>query len=439
MKIQIPAIALLTVVLSASAVHAEEEGFTPLFNEKDLSGWVPVNVAPNTFTAKDGLIVSTGKPTGILRSAKQYENFILELEWRHMQPKGNAGVFVWSHPLTAQGTPFAKSIEVQVLDGHETANYTSHGDIFSIHGARMKPDRPHPAGAERCLPSEKRCKPSPEWNHYRVECRDGIIKLAVNGKVVSGGSQCSPRKGYICLESEGSECHFRHLRIKELPSSNPPADEVQPVTDGFRSLYTGLDLTNWVSDPGHVGHWKPQDWVLDYDGKSEAKGTSPADQGHLWTDKEFGDFELICDWRWTGKPKQTKRPVIHPNGDEGPEEEEFADAGDSGIYLRGSDKSQINMWCRPIGSGEIRGYRLDKSMPAEIRTGCIPRKRADKPIGQWNRFHITMRGDRATVVLNGETVIDNVQLRGIPARGRIALQHHGDPIQFASILIRELK
>ncbi len=424
---------------SMTVLAADDEGFVPLFNGKDLSGWVPVNVAPNTFTAKDDMIVSTGVPTGVMRTARQYENFILEFEWRHMKPKGNAGVFVWSHPLTAQGTPFAKSIEVQVLDGHETVNYTSHGDVFSIHGARMKPDRPHPNGSERCLPSEKRAKPSPEWNHYRVECKDGVLKLAVNGKVVSGGSACNPRKGYICLESEGSECHFRNLRIKELPTSNPPANEVAPVIEGFRSLYTGLDLANWKNDPGHKGHWQPRDWVLDYDGKSEAKGDSAADAGHLWTEQEFGDFELICDWRLTAKTKKSKRPLIHPNGDEGPEEEEFDDAGDSGIYLRGNDKSQINIWNRAIGSGEIRGYRVDKSMPAEVRKGCTPPKKADKPIGQWNRFHITMIGDRATVVLNGETVIDNVQLPGVPSRGRIALQHHGDPIQFASILIRERK
>ena len=200
MKTLVRLFAVIVALFATAQLRANEEGFTPLFNGKDLSGWVPVNVAPNTFTAKDGMIVSTGVPTGVMRTAKQYENFVLELEWRHLQPKGNAGVFVWSHPLTAQGTPFAKSIEVQVLDGHETANYTSHGDVFSIHGARMKPDRPHPAGAERCLPSEKRSKPSPEWNHYRVECRDGTLKLAVNGKVVS-----SDRKPSItgCTSSSG--------------------------------------------------------------------------------------------------------------------------------------------------------------------------------------------------------------------------------------------
>ena len=87
----------------------------------------------------------------------------------------------------------------------------------------------------------------------------------------------------------------------------------------------------------------------------------------------------------------------------------------------------------------MRGYRIDKSLSAEVREAVTPKKRADKPIGQWNRFVITMKGDRLTVVLNGETVVHNAQLPGVPARGRIALQHHGDPIQFASLFIRELK
>ena len=121
----------------------------------------------------------------------------------------------------------------------------------------------------RCLPSEWRAKPSPEWNHYRIICTNGVIQLAVNGKIVSGGSECKPRKGYICLESEGSEAHFRNIRIQELPSLNPPASEVAPLDQGFLSLYTGVDLSRWKQEPGHQGHWQPKDWILDYDGKSE--------------------------------------------------------------------------------------------------------------------------------------------------------------------------
>ncbi len=114
----------------------EDEGFRPLFNGRDLAGWAPVNVAPETFTARDGMIVSTGKPTGVLRTDRSYENFVLELEWRHMQPGGNAGLFVWSDGLPAVGVPFTRSFEVQILDGQNTDDYTSHGDVFGIWAQR---------------------------------------------------------------------------------------------------------------------------------------------------------------------------------------------------------------------------------------------------------------------------------------------------------------
>ncbi|MGI8604726.1 MAG: 3-keto-disaccharide hydrolase [Verrucomicrobiales bacterium] len=421
----------------ASAVLAEDS-FVPLFNSKDLSGWVNVNCAPNTFSVREGMIVSTGIPTGIMHSEKQYENFELELEWRHMKAGGNAGLFVWSDPITSPGVPFARSIEVQIIDGRSGQNATSHGDVFAIHGASFKPDRPHPGGWMRCLPSEHRAKPAGEWNHYRVVCRDGDIKLAVNGKVVSGGSESKPRKGYLCLESEGSECHFRNIRIKELPSTNPLPDEIARPDEGFKSLYTGIDLSGWKNEPGHQGHWQPEDWILEYDGKSEAQDKN------LWSEKEYGDFVLICDWRWTAKGARQMRPVILPTGEYATDEDgnqkevEVLDAGDSGIYLRGSSKSQINIWCWPAGSGEVYGYRLDKSVPPEVRAGVTPKVKADKPIGQWNRFEITMKGDRLTVHLNGQKVIENARLPDVPKRGPIALQHHGDPIQFANIFVKEL-
>ena len=260
----------------------------------------------------------------------------------------------------------------------------------------------------------------------------------MNGKVVSGGSESKPRKGYICLESEGSECHFRNLRIKELPSTNPTVDEIAPLAESFKSLYTGVDLSGWRAEPGHQGHWRPRDWILEYDGKSEAQDK------HLWSEKEYGDFVLICDWRWTEKGTNRLRPVILQTGEyaldaDGKQQEvEVSDAGDSGIYLRGSGKSQVNIWCWPIGSGEVWGYRLDKNLPVEVRAAVTPRMKADNPIGKWNRFIITMKGDRLTVNLNGQTVIENAQLPGVPKRGPIALQHHGDPIQFANIFIKEL-
>src|SRR5438309_763057 len=104
-------ITALFLALSAAAcvpAMAADENFKPLFNGKDLSGWVIVNVAPTTFSARDEMIVSTGKPTGTMRTERMYENFIMEVEWRHMQPGGNAGVFIWGDPLTYVGQPFSR-------------------------------------------------------------------------------------------------------------------------------------------------------------------------------------------------------------------------------------------------------------------------------------------------------------------------------------------
>jgi len=419
-------------------LDGDDEEFVSLFNGRNLDGWANVNCAPETWTVRDGIIVCGGIPTGVLRSDKQYENYILELEWRHMKEGGNAGLFIHSDALTAPGQPFTRAIEVQILDGRNSENYTSHGDVFAIHGATMKPDKPHPGGWMRALPSEHRCKPAGQWNHYRVESRDGDITLAVNGKVVTRGSEANPRKGYICLESEGSEVHFRNIRIRELPGSNPPARMVAKKDEGFRSLYNGLDLRGFKRVPGHENHWQAKDWILDYDGKSEAKDKN------LWTEREFGNFALIADWRLPAEPKTQQAPVLLPDGgqaadaDGKPRTVAVKDAGDSGIYLRGSSKSQINIWSWPVGSGEIWGYRTDKKMPPEVRRAATSLLNADHPPGQWNRFEITAIGETVTVVLNGNTVIKEAKLPGMPERGPIALQHHGDPVQFDNIYIKEL-
>jgi hypothetical protein len=384
------------------------------------------------------MIICTGIPTGVLRTTKQYENYIIELEWRHMKKGGNAGLFVHSDALTAPGQPFTRSIEVQILDGRNTPNYTSHGDVFAIHGATMKPDKPHPAGWMRSLPGEKRCKPAGQWNHYRLESLDGNITLAVNGKAVTRASDAKPRKGYICLESEGSEAHFRNIRIHELPGSNPKPDEIAQKDEGFRSLYNGLDLRGWKPEPGHEGHWQAKNWILDYDGKSEA-----ADK-NLWTQEEFENFALIVDWKLPAQDGTEQVPMILPDGSQATDSDgkgltaSVPAAGDSGIYLRGGSKSQVNIWNWPTGSGEIWGYRTDENMPPEVRKAATPTIKADNPIGQWNRFEITVINDTVDVVLNGKTVIQQARLPGMPKRGPIALQHHGDPIQFANIYIKEL-
>ncbi len=415
--------------------RTDEPGFVPLSNGRNLEGWVNVNGAPSTWRVNGEVIECSGIPTGVLRTERRYENFILELEWRHRQPLGNAGVFVWSDPLPARGQPYTRGIEVQVLDGQEGDWYTSDGDIFPIHGATMSPENGR--SGSRAFPTEARSNPAPLWNHYRIVAVDGTISLAVNGKVVTRGRECRPRKGYICLESEGSPVDFRNIVLKELPPSEAPLPPVETAeaAQPFELLYNGVDFSGWKYGADHEGHWRANDWRLEFDGQGP----------DLWTERSYRNFVLMADWRWTGPPQEIERPLVLPNGDpvtdaDGePITRVVADAGDSGIYLRGSRKSQVNIWCWPVGSGEVYGYRTDPKMPESVRTGCTPRTAADAPIGQWNRFIITMVGDRLTVELNGQTVIERAQVPGVPESGPIGLQQHGSPIEFANLFIRELE
>ncbi len=304
--LSVAAIALCVSLVPADEklrVDAKADDFKPLFNGKNLDGWVNVNCHPDTFFVKGDEIITTGKPTGFLRTDKQYENFVLEMDWMHVNKAevGNSGLFVWGDPLPGLGTPYTRGIEVQVLvnleykDKQGRVTATSHGDLFSIHGAKCVPDRPHPSGWERCLPSENRAKGGGEWNHYKVTANDGVIKLEVNGKEVSGVSKCTPRKGYLALESEGAECHFKNIKIKELPSTKPKPEETAKVAEGHTSLFNGLDLKGWKTDKDA---WKASGGKLVCAGK-----------GDLATEMKYGGVEFIFDWRVPAKAEKAECAV----------------------------------------------------------------------------------------------------------------------------------
>ncbi len=199
--------------------------FRDLFNGRDLSGWVDVNTSPDTWSVRDGLLVCKGRPIGVMRSDQQYENFLLHVEWRHMEAGGNSGVFVWSEGRVPEGKRLPKGMEVQMLEldwvnQHRRRNGKPapiayvHGEVFGAGGLEAIPDNPR---GKRSKSIENRCKGKGEWNTYDVVCVDGVVKLSVNGKFVNGVRGSSVKKGYLCLESEGAEIHFRKIQIMELP------------------------------------------------------------------------------------------------------------------------------------------------------------------------------------------------------------------------------
>jgi hypothetical protein len=218
------------------------------------------------------------------------------------------------------------------------------------------------------------------------------------------------------------------------------------------ALFNGKDLSGWKIPAGDNGHWKVVNGVIDYDAESE----STAADKSLWSERTYGDFVLHVDWRIKATPYVNPNvPIIrfdgsHKKDAEGKEIRISVPDSDSGILLRGTSKAQVNIWCWPIGSGEVYGYRMDEKMPPAVRAGVTPSKNADHNVGEWNTYDITVRGNRLTVVLNGQTVIHAAELPDLPANGPVGLQHHGGKkggvwtsppalVQFRNISIEELK
>lgn len=200
---------------------------------RELTGldFTNVNCAATTWTWNGGEVHCTGQPVGVTKSIKQYRNFELVAQWRHLRSGGNSGIFVWAiedslNSLKPGQLP--QGIEVQVLDHGYTEQYerssgkkadwfTTNGDVFPVGKAKMTPFPPTAPNKERSFPRKNLSRGINEWNHYYVRAINGEVRLWVNGEEVSGGTAIEPASGFLCLESEGSPVEFKNLRIRELP------------------------------------------------------------------------------------------------------------------------------------------------------------------------------------------------------------------------------
>lgn len=229
--------ALALLLLTAAVSPAQETAATEwkdLFNGKDLTGWTNVNTDPDTWYVKDGLLICRGNPIGVMRSDRQYENFLLHIEWRHMEAGGNSGVFIWSGAVPGDNR-LPDGVEVQMLeldwvnqhirDGVKPPIAYVHGELFGVGGVETDPDNPR---GTRSKSIENRALGRGQWNTYDVVAVDGVVKLSVNGKFVNGVRHSTQKKGYLCLESEGAEIHFRNIRILELPPGVTSPDQIAP-------------------------------------------------------------------------------------------------------------------------------------------------------------------------------------------------------------------
>lgn len=418
------------LLFCASAVQAAvEKGFVSLFNGRDLDGWKLGTASPRApgagqgYIVQDGLLVCPADGGGNLFTTQEYADFIFRFEFR-LEPGGNNGVGI---RVPDGGRASRDGMEIQILDDSaeqyrnlRPAQY--HGSIYGVVPAKR--------GA---------LKPPGAWNRQEIRCEGRRVRVTVNDRVTVDADLdevtdpavlrqhpgLMRERGHIGFLGHGTTVAFRNIRIRDLSATRRESGTVRAdnrAPKGFQALFNGRDLTGWkglVADPPRRArmsseelaaaqakadqqmreHWKVVDGALVYDGKGN----------NLCTARDYGDFELLVDWK------------IHPGGD-------------SGIYLRGSP--QVQIWDRPEGSGGLFNNQKNPSQPS---------KKADRPPGEWNRFRIRMVGDKVTVFLNGELVVDNVTMENFWERekpiyptGAIELQHHGDTLFFKNIFVREL-
>jgi hypothetical protein len=193
-----------------------------------------VSTVPNPDRAGEYMLHIGRGPTGLIRSLKAYENFILEYEFRHLTEapnagggkgtSGNSGVLICHSAFPSVGGPYpGEGHEIQVCNLGNGSWYTSHGDTFTLPGSSSTaiPD-PRFAVSHECghrsMPIAFHGSKTGEWNRIRITCVDGVIQNEVNGFLASSLFRASPRTGYMSFESEGSPVDFRNMRIQELPA-----------------------------------------------------------------------------------------------------------------------------------------------------------------------------------------------------------------------------
>jgi hypothetical protein len=402
------------------------DGSGPGWRDLGEADFENANCAADTWTWKNGTARCTGTPIGVIRTKKPLTNLELSAEWRHLTAGGNSGIFLWAPPQVFENLPPGTlppgGIEVQVLDHGFTEQYEKQsgkkadwfrtdGDVFPVGSSDMRPFPPVSPDGKRSFPAERRSRGTPEWNHYYVRAIDGEVRLWVNGREVSGGSDCFPATGFMCLESEGAPVEFRRLRIRELPDAR----------SGFAPLFNGRDLSGWQGDAGGYEA---------VDGELRSK---PGVGGNLLTTEEFGDFVLRFDFKLTPGANNGLAIRVPPKGD----------AAFDGIELQilddGHEKyKSIEPWqCH----GSIYG------VVAAERGTCL------KPAGEWNTEEVTVQGSKIKVVVNGKTIVDadtapfrdgQATPDGKPhpglarTQGHIGFAGHHDEVHFRNIRVKRL-
>jgi hypothetical protein len=209
------ALSLLVLAGDRAAAADKEEGFVPLFNGKDLSGWKEYDSKGENWAVEDGLLVCRGKGGGWLGTDRDYANFVLRLEYR-LQPGGNSGVYLRA---PESGHISRVGMEIQLLDDNHP-DY-AHLDFYQYTGSIY----------HVVAPTQRAGKPGGQWNAIEVRADGPVVTVVLNGKKVVNAdlnwylkdpavarehTGLTRTTGRLGLQSHTGRLEFRNLRVREL-------------------------------------------------------------------------------------------------------------------------------------------------------------------------------------------------------------------------------
>ena len=424
--------------------------WAPLFPSDSLEEWVNNQVKNPKFkkdhwTLKDGVLVTTGHPNGILYSKKKYRNFELKFDWKHHQYAKNSGLFIW---LKKVGKTLGQGTEIQILDpGYEITNaennipqwFTGQGDVFPV-GTKMTPFLPsanYTKGQKnRSFPTENRTKNFGNWNHYHITAIDGVVRLSINGKEVSGGYDIKPAFGPMAFEAEGGKVSFKNIMIRELPDDYKDKGGVLKKEIKFdkkfakkareKFLKENKNVLKFIDNTEATQHWG----VFESKKKVEEALKAPS---LAVSKKKFKDFKLFIEFKLDKNANAGLLLRYKGKGD--------------GAY-NGMAELQI------LDNRGSKYHKLDPRQYHGSAYGMVAAKRGYLlPNGKWNYQEVTVKADTIKVVLNGHKILD-AKLSELDAKkffknkkhsnrllkeGYLGLGGHNKGVYYKNIFLSEIK
>ena len=420
------------IVASKLAYHLKampyDYGFENLFNGTDLTGWKGLVGNPiarskmsvqqlqdaqakadasikSDWVVKDGLLVFTGHGDNLC-TQKQYGDFELFVDWK-ITEKGDAGIYL-------RGTP-----QVQIWDTsrREVGAQVGSGGLYN----NQKNERNPKVVADNKIGS---------WNTFHIIMRGAAVTVYLNGVLVTDKvvlenywDRTLPIfiKEQIELQAHGTYVAYRNIYIRELPSNEPTKLSYLEKQQGFKQLFDGTHLDNWV---GNKSGYLLQDGSIMVNPKS-------AGGGNLYTKEQYSDFEYRFEFQLTPGANNGLGIRTPLEGD----------AAYVGMELQILDnEAEIYKNLKP--------YQYHGSI-----YGVVPARRGFlRPTGEWNEQVVVVKGTRVKVILNGETITDadikEASINGTMdhnehpglkrTSGHIGFLGHGDVVRFRNIRILPL-